>query len=39
MKSAGRLARLAPLRAPQWAAANLKAWWIGYYDWGRSAPD
>ena len=41
MKSVGRLARagLAPLRAPQWAAANLKAWWIGYYDWGRSAPD
>jgi hypothetical protein len=41
MKSAGRLARagLAPLRTPQWAAANLKAWWIGYYDWGRSTPD
>ena len=41
VKGVGRLARagLAPLRAPQWAATNLKAWWIGYYDWGRPTPD
>jgi hypothetical protein len=32
-------AALAPLRAPQWLAANLKAWWIGYYEWGRSTGD
>jgi glycosyltransferase involved in cell wall biosynthesis len=37
----GRLTRaaLAPLRTPQWLAANLKARWIGYYEWGRSAAD
>jgi glycosyltransferase involved in cell wall biosynthesis len=37
----GRLTRvaLAPLRAPQWLATNLKARWIGYYEWGRSTTD
>ena len=28
-------AALAPLRAPQWLAARLKARWIGYNDWPR----
>ncbi len=40
-KRLARLARvgLAPLRAPRWLAANLKARWIGYYDWARPASD
>jgi glycosyltransferase involved in cell wall biosynthesis len=43
-RAAGRLRRggraaLAPLRAPQWVAANLKAWWIGYNDWPRSTAE
>lgn len=30
---------LAPLRAPQSIASNLKAWWIGYHSWGRPTSD
>src|SRR5262249_32284177 len=41
--AAGRLRRgtraaLAPLRAPQWGAANLRAWWVGYHARPRSPP-
>lgn len=37
----GRLTRvaLAPLRTPQWLVTNLKAWWIGYFEWNRPTAD
>ena len=32
-------AAFAPLRAPRWLANNFQAWWIGYYEWGRTRAD